>query len=32
MESYKRIVMQESDEELLLPTVIPIEAMGGVTE
>lgn len=32
MESYKRIVMQESDEELVLPTVIPIEAMGGVTE
>ena len=31
-ESYKRILMQESDEDLVLPTVIPIESMDGITE
>lgn len=31
-ESYKRILMQESEENLVLPTVIPIESMEGITE
>ena len=30
-ESYKRILMRESDEELALPTILPIERMEGVT-
>lgn len=31
-ESYKRILMHESEEELVLPTVISIESMEGITE
>lgn len=31
-ESYKRILMHELEEELVLPTVISIESMEGITE
>lgn len=31
-ESLKRIVLEELDEKLLLPTVLPIESMEGITE
>ena len=31
-ESYKRILMHESEEELVLATVISIESMEGITE
>ncbi len=31
-ESNKRILMHESEEELVLPTVISIESMEGITE
>lgn len=31
-ESYKRILMHESEEELVLPTMISIESMDGITE
>ena len=31
-ESYKRILMQESNENLALPTILPIESMEGITE
>ena len=30
-ESYKRILMGESEEELVLPTILPIESMEGIT-
>lgn len=32
IESLKRIVLLNSKEKLLLPTVIPIEYLGGITE
>ena len=32
VESLKRIILDNSDEELKLPTVIPIESMEGITE
>ncbi|WP_297570059.1 type II CRISPR-associated endonuclease Cas1 [uncultured Anaerovibrio sp.] len=31
-ESYKRILMREYNEDLVLPTVIPIECLEGITE
>ena len=31
-ESLKRIILEESDEMLLLPTVLPLESMEGITE
>lgn len=31
-ESYKRILLHETDEELILPTILPIESMEGITE
>jgi len=31
-ESYKRILLQESEEELVLPTIIPVENVEGITE
>ena len=32
IESLKRIILEESDEELKLPFLIPIESMEGITE
>ncbi len=31
-ESYKRILMQESEENLVLPTILPTESLEGITE
>ena len=31
-ESYKRILMQESEENLVLPTILPTENLEGITE
>lgn len=31
-ESLKRIVLEKSEEDLLLPTIIPVESMEGITE
>ena len=31
-ESLKRIILESSDEQLLLPTVLPLESLEGVTE
>lgn len=31
-ESLKRIVLDKSDEELKLPTILPVELMEGITE
>ena len=31
-ESYKRILLHETFEELILPTVLPVESMEGITE
>lgn len=30
-ESYKRILMGESEEELMLPTILPVESLEGIT-
>jgi hypothetical protein len=32
IESLKRILLKETEEELKLPRVIPIESMEGITE
>ena len=32
VESLKRIILDDSDEKLILPTVLPIESMEGITE
>lgn len=31
-ESLKRIILEKSEEDLLLPTIIPVESMEGITE
>lgn len=32
VESLKRIILDNRDEKLILPTVLPIESMEGITE
>ena len=32
VESLKRIILDDSDEKLILPIVLPIESMEGITE
>ena len=32
LESLKRIILDDSDEKLILPIVLPIESMEGITE
>lgn len=32
VESLKRIILDDSDENLILPTVLPIESMESITE
>ena len=32
VESLKRIILDDSEEKLILPIVLPIESMEGVTE
>lgn len=32
IESLKRIILDDSDEKLILPIVLPIESMEGITE
>ena len=32
IESLKRIILEESDEELKLPLLLPIESMEGISE
>lgn len=32
IESLKRIILDEADEKIKLPTIIPIESMEGITE
>jgi len=32
VESLKRIIFDDSDEKLILPIVLPIESMEGITE
>ena len=32
VESLKKIILDKSDEELRLPTILPIESLEGITE